>query len=217
MLKYLVPEVHPFDDLGFDRALAALDARWFGDVFGFWRRLAWAPLIDVLHVCYWSYFVLPIVLGVGLWRRGEMARFREVVAVLLVAWYLSYFGYVAVPAVGPHHAVDGARDPAFDGALFGGPLHALLMRLEGRMPDAFPSGHALIAMVALLLAWRHHRTLFWWLLPFAAGLWLATMALRYHYVVDVVGSIAILPVAMVGGRFLVRALDRPRDTETLKP
>ncbi len=207
-LKYIVPAVHNFDDRRYDLALAALDERWFGGVLELCRKAAWPPLVDALHLCYWSYFPLPIVLGIGLWRRGEFVRFRQVVTTLLCAWYLSYLGYVFVPAVGPHHVVDGPRDPAFDGWVVGGVLHKYLMFLEGTMPDAFPSGHALIAMVALLLAWKHHRTLFWWLLPIGTGLWLSTMALRYHYVVDVVGSIAVMPLAFILGKVVFERWER---------
>jgi len=88
--------------------------------------------------------------------------------------------------------------------LWAGFLHDLLLKMEGRIPDAFPSGHALIAMIVLVLSWRLHRRVFWWLLPFASGLILATMYLRYHYVVDVLAAALLLPMCVVFGRWLQR-------------
>ena len=136
---------------------------------------------------------------------ARLARLKESAAVLFSGWYLSYLGYVVLPALGPHHVVDGPRIPELDGSLWGGFFHHLLMELEGEMPDAFPSGHALVSILTLYLAWRHKRKLFWGLLTFGIGCVLATVYLRYHYVVDVIGSIALAPISMVIGRVLTAA------------
>jgi membrane-associated phospholipid phosphatase len=81
-------------------------------------------------------------------------------------------------------------------------MHKFLMTIEGTIPDAFPSGHALIAMLVLVLSWRLHRRVFWWLLPFATGLILATMYLRYHYVVDVLAAAILVPGCVAFGQWL---------------
>lgn len=200
-LHYLIPQIHPFADRAFDHKLAEIDARWFGDVAGFFRSWAWPPLIDLLHLCYWSYFVLAIIPGAALYARGELGRLREFVSVVMTAFFLSYLGYFAVPAVGPHH-ITIPRPPEIDGWILGRPMHAILINLEGEMADAFPSGHALVSMVVVVMAWRHHRSTFWTVLFPAAGCVLATMALRYHYVTDVLASLGLLPVAIVGGMAL---------------
>jgi hypothetical protein len=198
-LHYLIPGVHPFEDFRWDRALAAIDRRWFGDVDAFFLGMAQPQLVDLLHLCYWSYFVILIVPGAVLYAKGELQRVREYSTVLLTALFLSYLGYFLIPAVGPHH-FHAPRPPALDGWILGGALHALLMEIEWKMPDAFPSGHALATMTALVMAWRLRRGTFWKILAPGAGVVIATMALRYHYVVDVVASVAILPVAVVLGR-----------------
>src|SRR5262249_26874542 len=48
--------------------------------------------------------------------------------------------------------------------------------------------------VSLLFAWRYLRGWFWVLLPFVAGLWLSTIYLRHHYVVDLLAGWALAPV-----------------------
>lgn len=207
-IKFLVPDVHPFADRAFDHALAATDARWFGDVRGALRHLQWGPFVDALSLCYWSYYPLPLVVCGLLYARGEAARFRQCVTVFLVAWFLSYAGYFLVPAVGPHHVVDGPRDAGLDGWLVSGWLHRTLVTLEGEMPDAFPSGHSLIAMVAILLAWRHQRRQLVWLGPVAGGLIAATMVLRYHYLVDVVAAAALVAPSVAAGTWLAGRWER---------
>jgi membrane-associated phospholipid phosphatase len=81
----------------------------------------------------------------------------------------------------------------------GGFLHRAIMAAEGEMADAFPSGHALLSMAVIAMAWKHHRPSFRALLLPALGCILATMALRYHYVVDVAASAAIFPGAILLG------------------
>lgn len=204
-LHWTIPAVHSFADRAWDHRLIALDRAWFGDVVAFLRPF-WKPgLVDFLYLCYWSYFPLAFVLGAALWNRGDGRAFRESVAVLLTGWYLSYLGYFLVPAVGPLHVADAIRDPALSGWLVGDFFHAALLKVEGEIGDAFPSGHALIAMLSLALAWRHARRLFWGILVPASGLIVATIALRYHYVVDVAASAALAPAALALGRWIDRA------------
>lgn len=202
-IAWVAPGVQPFGDGAWDRKLQNLDERLFGDTRGFFRAVAWGPAADLLTIGYWSYFLLPIVLGASLYRRADLRKFGEATTVMLVGWFVSYLGYFAVPAVGPHHAVDGPRAAGFEG-LWAGPMHRGLTAVEGHIPDAFPSGHALVAMLVVVLAWRLNRRLFRWLLPFATGLFLATMYLRYHYVVDVLVSVLLLVPCVALGRALYK-------------
>ncbi len=202
-IHFLVPEVHPFEDLRYDRILEALDRRFLGDVDGFFLSAAHPLLVDFLHVCYWSYFVLTILPGALLYARGELEKVREYSTVLLAAFFISYLGYFAVPAVGPHW-LHLARPPELDGWLVGRHLHAALMEIEWRMPDAFPSGHVLVTTTVLILSWRLHRRAFWGLLLPGVGIVAATMVLRYHYVVDVLAAAALLPAAVFAGTELHR-------------
>jgi len=213
-LHYLAPEVHPFADRRWDWALYAFDARWFGDVEAALKSVWSRPASDVLSVCYWMYFPMPAILGTVLYRKGELGRFREVGAVLFIGWFLSYLGYLAVPAVGPHRVMDAVRAPELEGWICAGFFHRLLFELEWEMPNAFPSGHALLSILTLGMAWRHERRVFWWLLPFGAGCTLATVYLRYHYVVDVAASLAIIPMVVAGGRALAAWWEKPGEPRT---
>lgn len=195
-LHYLVPQVHNFDDHRYDDLLGAIDRRWLGDVDGFFLGLLTPAAADVLHLCYWSYYVSLVILGAQLHRKGEWERLHEYATVVLVSLLLSYVGYIVVPALGPHHFYP-SRPAILDGWIVGGPLHRTMSALELRMPDAFPSGHTLMSLVLVFLAKRHGsaRTLRV-VVPTAAGCILATVALRYHYVVDVVASVALFPAAV---------------------
>jgi membrane-associated phospholipid phosphatase len=82
------------------------------------------------------------------------------------------------------------------------------------MPDAFPSGHALLSMIVIVMSWRLHRPTFRVVVGPALGCVVATMALRYHYVVDVAASLALLPGVVCLGSALHRRWDKPANEPT---
>jgi hypothetical protein len=202
-IHYLAPLVHNFDDHHYDQVLQAIDRRWFGDVDGFWVGALPGPLVDLLHGCYWFYYVALLIPGWALFSRNDLLKMREYLSVVMLSVLVSYLGYFAVPAIGPHHFLD-PRPASLDGWLLGGVMHRLVMAAELRMPDAFPSGHALMSMVVIAMAWRLYRPLFRWVLLPSLGCILATIALRYHYVVDVAASVALFPALILGGTLLHR-------------
>ena len=206
-VHYLVPLIHPFEDFHFDHVLASLDRRLFGDVDRFFLTGWPAPFYDLLHLCYWFYYVSMLIPPIVFSVKRDEARQREYLAVLTSALFLSYLGYYAVPALGPHLFLT-ARPAVLDGVLVGAPLHRALLAAEWRMPDAFPSGHALMSMIVIVCSWRLHRPTFRWVVAPSLGCILATMVLRYHYVVDVAAAALVLPVAVWGGRALNRWRER---------
>lgn len=205
-MHYLIPQVHPFDDQRYDRILQSLDERWFGVRDGLFVA-GWPPAtVDLLHLCYWFYFISLIIPGGCLYARGEWEKLREFATVAMLGLLLSYVGYFAVPAVGPHHFFP-QRPAVLDGWLLGGAMHQAILKAELRMPDAFPSGHALMSMLVIAMSWRLHPASFRIVVGPSAGCILATVALRYHYVVDVVASAALLPAVLWGGISLNRWWD----------
>ncbi len=119
-----------------------------------------------------------------------------------LSFYVSNAGYVLVPAEGPRtslkarHLVPLQQTPLSRGVA--GTLDAL----ERNRVDAFPSGHILITGVCLWTAAGYSRRLFLALLPVALLLMFATLYCRYHYVVDVIAGLALIPVMPPLGRWL---------------
>ena len=76
-----------------------------------------------------------------------------------------------------------------------------LNELEHTKDDAFPSGHTMITVFCLLVAYRESRRLFRAWLPIAILLIVSTMYCRFHYVVDVIAGLSLAFVALpVGDR-----------------
>ena len=153
----------------------------------------------MLAVCYLGYHAY--LHGALLWALFDEERARLLNRPLFLTFALGYTGYLLVPARGPLAAF--GVGPADTGALYPsaletGPLKGVCdaLVLQGSSVfDVFPSMHIAITATLLVHDWRHTRRRFWVALLPALGLMLSTIALRYHYAVDVFAG-ALLAAAV---------------------
>jgi membrane-associated phospholipid phosphatase len=134
---------------------------------------------EFMHLCYFLYYILPIIFGVIIYRDRITEYFRMVFAIS-VTFYICYTLYIFIPAAGP---LDLRQGRFTDGGWF---VHIMnWIYTNGEKPGAaFPSSHVAIALMALMYMHHLHRRIFWAFLPFIAGLILSTVYGFYHYVVD---------------------------------
>jgi membrane-associated phospholipid phosphatase len=195
-LSYVIPLIHPRD---FDTTLAGIDHRFLAVHPTVWlERFTWPPLTDVLQFTYSTYYFLPVILGAVLWRNGWFDKFNFWVFIVMLGFFLSYLGYIAVPAIGPRFLPEivEAQTKPLTGVWLFQPIREMLDRAEGLTRDCFPSGHTELTLLVLYYARRFHRKTFWWLLPVGSGVIISTVYLRYHYVVDVAAG-ALFAIAIV--------------------
>ncbi len=190
----LIRAVHPVD-----RDAWLIDADRF--LFGFdptvWASRFASPLLsDVLTVSYALYYFHPIVLGGLLYRDEGRARgtgrtpvFQRFGFKIVAAFYFSYLGYFALPAIGPRFTV--AHPEPLPRGTISRVIDQTLDRLETNKRNCFPSGHTMITTVVLIEAFRRSRKTFLGFLPFALGLFAATVYGRYHYAIDVLAGFAL--------------------------
>lgn len=205
-LSYLIPLIHPRD---YDAALAAIDHRFLGVHPTVWlERFTWPPLTEVLQLTYSTYYFLPLVLGVVLWRKGWFDKFYYWVYIVVLGFYLSYLGYIAVPAIGPRFlpSIAEAQTIPLSGVWLFQPVREMLDRAEGITRDCFPSGHTELTLLVLIYAREFHKKVFWGLLPLGTGVIISTVYLRYHYVIDVVAGALLAIMIVIIARPVYRAL-----------
>lgn len=114
---------------------------------------------------------------------------------------IGYFGYVFFPASGPRFFDDQYAGGAAFTAITDGPF--LSRHLSAFMDDysghqnVFPSLHAAVTLYALLFEFRYRSWIVAWLsLPLVLGVWIGTVYQGYHYVVDLVGGLVLVAIAM---------------------
>ncbi len=208
-LELIVHAVNPRDT---DWLLIRIDYLLFGGHPTVMIEPFTHPLLtDLLQVAYSTYYFLPVILGISLLRSPDRAAFERSLFLIMFCFYLSYVGYLLVPAIGPRYTMHHLQTGELEGFILAQPLQELLNRLEGIKRDAFPSGHTGIALTVLLLAFRYRRRLFLAFAPVVAALIAATVYCRYHYVVDVIAGIGLTAITLLAGdRFYDYWTDRDR-------
>ena len=125
-----------------------------------------------------------------LWVRDRAAA-RRFIFTLMVVYYVSYAGYFAIPALGPRFAQASEYTVSLVTTPVARAINDTINSLEKTKFDVFPSGHTMISVAVLLVAWRRARDVFWCLLPVATGLIISTVYCRYHYAVDVIAGMIL--------------------------
>ena len=121
---------------------------------------------------------------------------RRFIFTLTLSYVLSYAGYFAVPALGPRVARVSRHTVPLETTAVSLAISSTLDELERTKFDVFPSGHTMIAVIVLIVAWQRARDAFWWILPVAVCLVISTVYCRFHYVVDVIAGTLLAVVTV---------------------
>jgi membrane-associated phospholipid phosphatase len=187
----LRPEVVDAALVRIDRAVLGVDAGvWIG-------RFATPALSHALAICYGAYFVVPGALAALLYGAGARSLFRDfIVAGSLVA-VLGFVGYLLVPAVGPYVFQSDLYPTRLPGGGYAPAFVKTVDDFRGVARDCFPSLHAAHMTVALVFAHRFRRAVFLALMPIGIGLYVSTIYLRMHYLVDVAAGVLLAAAAVL--------------------
>jgi len=211
----LEPLIHALRGGPRDEYLIAFDRALFGVDVTVWAQLFVRPtLSDTLFVFYATYYFLALILGFILWRKDH-ATARRYIFTLMVCYYVSYAGYFLLPALGPRFAQAHEYTVSIVTSPVSRTISDTINRMEKTKFDVFPSGHTLISVAVLLVAWKRTRKTFWVKLPIATGLIVATVYCRYHYVADVLAGITCAALAVpLGDRLYDAWMQREEQRET---
>ncbi len=179
--------------------LLKLDGKLFGLQPTVWAEQLYHPRItDLLSLSYLNYyFMTPILLAI-LYLKGKTESFRVIMLTIMISYFIGFVCYLLFPASSPYlvipelYTVDIWQDTSF----FSWLTYTIVDMSPHRVRDAFPSMHNAIVLLSIILAYRYHRPYFWIQLPLAAALPFATVYLRYHYVVDIIGAIPVVALAL---------------------
>jgi membrane-associated phospholipid phosphatase len=188
-LEWLVHYVNPED---IDPILIRLDYLIFNNHPTIILERIMSPLLtDILQIAYSTYYFIPTSFGVVLLLNNQREEFNRTLFLILFCFYLSYLGYILMPALGPRFTISHLQTTELQGLFIAEPLQKLLNKLEGIKRDAFPSGHTAVALTVLYLAYRFKKRFFRILLPIVSALIFSTVYCRYHYVVDIIAGFGL--------------------------
>ncbi|MCF8240468.1 MAG: phosphatase PAP2 family protein [Melioribacteraceae bacterium] len=170
-------------------------------------------LTELLQIVYATFFFLPVILGIDLLlkNRGDLFDF-EAFAVLY-GFFLSYLGYMILPAIGPRFTLHDFAMNNFEmpGIFLADYLREIVNSGES-IPagtpnpaevvqrDAFPSGHTQMTLIVMYLAYKFKTRSRYFLIPNGTLLIFSTVYLRYHYVIDLAGGFIFMIFTMWSGK-----------------
>lgn len=185
---YLIHMIFPQP---FDPLINQLELALFGVYPTVWmQKFIYPGLNEFMMFSYCSYYFILAVLGLGLFLGRKIREFDGLFFTSAVAYYISYLGFVLFPVEGPRFALLSQHQLEINGGFFTS-LAQGLIDMAGIQGAAMPSSHVAVAVVVLVYARRHHRTLCWVLSPLVASLAISTVYGRFHYVSDVIAGILV--------------------------
>lgn len=209
--------VHPRD---YDHLLIAADRALFGTDPTVWMTQFATPwLTEILQICYFMFYLLPIMHAVELAASGRQDRFDTFIRGITYCYAVSYLLYFVMPAIGPRFTLHdfASLDTDLPG-LWLTPLLRDIVNQGGGIAahgvdpasvvnrDCMPSGHTMLTLVNIMLAFRLRSALRWVFVLIGGCLILATVYMRYHYVVDVLAGALLAVVCLPHERTVHRWL-----------
>ncbi len=219
-LRYLLPAAVPWS---FDEQLYQFDLR----VFHFEPSLAWDKFVTPFTTEWFAFFYFLYFLIVAghlfpiLFGSRDDKFLSEFAMGILTLFCVGHALYFVVPAYGPFKHLASHYQHAFPRGYF---LDLVMRAVEagGAQKDVFPSHHTAAPLFMLLFSLRYrHRKPFkytWPVLAFAVvNIIIATMFLRWHYLIDILAGITLAVFALVAGVKLSAWDRRRRERDGLGP
>ena len=217
LLATYLPLVNPSN---LDAKLFALDMKLFGFEASLWfdSRIT-ATATEWFAFFYYCYFFLLLVHSVPIFLFTKDQRLVSEFGIgLLTLYCVGQLAYALVPGFGPVRELASQFKGHYPHGLW---LDSVMLTVAsgGAQKDIFPSLHTAAPTFLTLFSMRNRRALpFGYTWPivgfFAANIVIATMFLRWHWVIDVLAGLLLAWLGWWLGVVLTRReLDRRRDAQ----
>lgn len=196
-LQYILPAA---SRTAYDAEIYAFDMK----VFGFEPALAWDRFVtpartEWFALFYFSHFFIIASHAVLYLLNGRNARrLLHLCTSVVLVFCTGHMIYILVPGYGPYHFFKGQFANPLEGGMF---WHLVqeAVATSGAQKDIFPSLHTAGPSVFCMIAWVHRKAFpmkyTWWMLSlWTTQIIVATMYLRWHYLVDILAGLTLATV-----------------------
>ena len=205
---------HSIHQRDYDDILIAIDRFIFqGDPTQWIYQFSHPLITEILQIAYSSYYLFFVALFFELYRRNDRNDFDSGAMLIVYGFYLSYIGYLLLPAIGPRFTLHNffSIETELPGIFLTEYLRAIVDS-GGGIPagvpnpidfvhrDAFPSGHTQLTLAAMYVAFTTKTKIRWWLFVAGSLLIISTIYMRYHYVTDVIVGVAFFFFTVWSGK-----------------
>ena len=169
---------------------------------------------EFMNVCYFSYY--PLIMGICIiFYFDNKQHSSKSIFTIIFSFYLYYIFYDIIPVVGPQFHFNTLYTDTPPPYYMGKFMRYILTNLE-KPTGAFPSSHVGIALIISIISFKHLKKYFYYSLLFVFGICFATVYLKAHYLVDVIGAILTVPVLMFISSYVYDKINSYLNTKMVK-
>ena len=149
---------------------------------------------ELVHLGYFSFYFLIFGLIIFLYQKDKAKGIR-VLALIMISFLLYYLIFIIFPVEGPLFYFS-PEELNMNGHGFFYSLVHLAQDIGETQTAAFPSSHVGMSLIILYLSYKYARQLFPVILVLCLLLWPATVYIKAHYLVDVIGGFVSAPIIL---------------------
>jgi membrane-associated phospholipid phosphatase len=214
--------IKPIRQTDFDWVLIKADQFLFGcNPTQLLQHIANPFLTELLQIAYSIFYFLPIILCFEFIRTKRQTELDYSLFAVVYGFFLSYLGYFLLPAIGPRFTLHNFSSLNSDlpGLFATNFLREFLNGGESIYTDTinpaavvqrdvFPSGHTQMTLITMFLSVKFKAKSRYFLLTAGSLLVFATVYLRYHYVIDVIGGTVFMIITITTGKMLFNSWEK---------
>lgn len=187
LLKYISPIINPNGKK--DALLYQLDCALFGDFVGLITNY-FSPLWLTEIFAFFYLLFLPQLLFFFIYFLIKKDLTQRFYTGLMTLYAFGFMGYIFIPAIGPYDFLVDKLNVNLQGYLFYYLLNENYAK-GSNLTDVFPSLHCGVSCFILLFNAKFDPKQFKiWFVP-TLLLWISTVYLHYHYLIDCIVGIAL--------------------------
>jgi membrane-associated phospholipid phosphatase len=198
------------DNVLYDEYLIQIDRWLFGvNPTEYLSKFLNPYAVEFFQIVYGLFYLMPVIYAMELYLWHRYAELKYAIFVVFFGFYLSFIGYLLVPAIGPRFTIHEFQNinSQLHGFFFSEKIRDIINFGESiptnvanpgvfAQRDAFPSGHAIIIILITYLSHKIKSNSFYFYLPYSVLMIFSTVYLRYHYVIDLIAAVPFILITI---------------------
>jgi membrane-associated phospholipid phosphatase len=172
----------------------------------FYKAFPYKGFIELMNFAYFCYYPLIFFLCFWLYLKKPEAS-NYCIYTICAIFYLYYIIFIIIPSAGPQYYFSPPDNKVPKAYLFSEIVH--IIDVVGERPTAaFPSSHVGIICIVWYLCVKHAKNLLKIYIPIGILLFLSTVYIKAHYLIDVLGGIISAPILYWISSFIYSKIKR---------
>ena len=147
---------------------------------------------ELMNFSYFLYYLTTIGLALTALVYNK-SKLKEIIFIIFTSFIIYYLFFDLFPVKGPQFYFSGQDAQPVNSYLYS-KMVKVAQNIGEAETGAFPSSHVGMSIIFLILSFKHLRKIFWIILLPMIILWFATVYIKAHYLIDVIGGFISAPL-----------------------